>query len=380
MANPPAPLVVAVVALPPPVNGQTLVNARVVEDLIGAGARQCVVDTSPRGHRRGLRYHLRRIAVIATVPFALAGNLGARERRLYTVVEPGNGMAYNVLVIGLARLFGYELFLHHHASSYTKRHDRRFRALSVLAGRSAVHIALSEAMAADLRGLYRFCARTVIAGNACRVPDPGALAADGKIARPRTRARIGFLSNLSPEKGLDTVLAAFAAIQAARIEATLVLAGPVVDKRAEALLQQARAQFGEAMVELGSVSGEAKAAFFRSVDVFFFPSRYRYEAQPLVVLEALSYGLPALVARHGYGGELVDPLGTATKPAMFVSFARDYLRSFVDEPGFANAQREAARARFVQLVDKSQKENSALVARMTERSMGRWPFASCPKI
>ena len=63
------------------------------------------------------------------------------------------------------------------------------------------------------------------------------------------------------------------------------------------MISEARAKFGEAIVELGPVAGAAKQRFFETIDIFFFPSRYRMEAQPLVMLEALSYGV-ATLATH----------------------------------------------------------------------------------
>jgi glycosyltransferase involved in cell wall biosynthesis len=90
-------------------------------------------------------------------------------------------------------------------------------------------------------------------------------------------------------------------------------------------MNQARAKFGDAIVEYGSVTGAAKDAFFKSIDVFLFPSRYQYEAQPLVTLEALSYGVSALTTRHGYSAEIVDRLGTATDVTEFVDFAREFV-------------------------------------------------------
>jgi glycosyltransferase involved in cell wall biosynthesis len=364
-----ATLVVAVVALPPPLNGQTAVNEGVIEDLVGSGVQLHVVDTSPRGHQRGLAYHIRRIAIVCTVPFVLLTNLSHSDRRLYTVVEPGHGMVYNFLVVGFARLFRYEMFLHHHSSSYVKHCDRRFWALSALAGSGAVHIVLSQEMASDLTALYRFCVRTLIVGNACRVPDPGMSPSAGRFSP----LKIGFLSNLSLEKGLDTVLESFEAIRDAGIQAKLIIAGPVIDKRARALLQDAHVQLDGAIAELGSVYGDAKAEFFASIDVFVFPSRYRNEAQPLVVLEALSYGVPVLVTRHGYCAELVGPLGTTVEPPGFAGLALEFLRRFADVPQFACNQRAAARARYVELAESSRAENNSLV-QMLSRSAERNPW------
>ncbi len=60
---------------------------------------------------------------------------------------------------------------------------------------------------------------------------------------------------------------------------------------------------------IGPVKDEAKEAFFKSIDVFLFPTTYQYEAQPLVILEAMSYGLPVISTNCGYVQELVERQG-----------------------------------------------------------------------
>ncbi len=355
------PLVVAPLALPPPIDGQTLINASVVQRLKHMDVRLKVVNTSPRSHRRTIFYHLRRIGRVCPIPFVLGINAWRAKRYLYTVVEPGHGMAYNFFIVAFARLFGYELFLHHHASSYAKVHDGRFSALCTLAGKGAIHITLCEQMAQDLTNLYRSCTQAIVAHNASHIRDPGT-----RECSCRCRVlTIGFLANLSLEKGLDTVLQSFEAIRAHGIEARLLLAGPILDKRARALIREARAKLGEAIIELGTVSGESKEAFFEAIDLFFFPSRYRFEAQPLVILESLSHGAAVLATRHGYVAEIVEPLGTATEATNFVAFAVEFASAWSRDPDFAAFHRRAARWRFIELVELSRRQNLRLLGLLT---------------
>jgi glycosyltransferase involved in cell wall biosynthesis len=357
-AGQPAALVVAPLALPPPVNGQALVNASIATMLTQSPGRVRLINISPKFFQRTIRYHLRRMAAITVTLFVLAANMRHARRRLYSVVEPGPGMLYNFLVVPVARFFGYALFLHHHASSYTKSRDWRFALLCGIAGRHATHIALSDEMARDLQALYRACRRVIVAHNASHVFDPGAYTV---LHRERIFT-LGFLSNLSLEKGLDDVLQSYDAIRSARLNARLILAGPVSDDSARDLIKKTNRKLGNAIVELGPVSGSAKQAFFEQIDVFLFPSRYRYEAQPLVVLEALSYGVPALVTQHGYMAEIVGPLSTATNASEFVVFATRFAEAWMRDPDFAATQRSAARARFEELAEISRHQTSQLLS------------------
>lgn len=230
-----------------------------------------------------------------------------------------------------------------------------------MAGKRAVHVALCEQMATDLMSNYPRVRQVLVSHNACHIPIP-------QISDARERfpgLTIGFLSNLSPEKGLDTVLDTFTAICSKGVMARLLLGGPIVDDRARDLIEHARAQFRGSIIELGALSGEGKDSFFREIDLFLFPTRYRFEAQPLVILEALSYGVATLATRHGYIAEIVEPLGTAFEASEFEVFATQFVESWTNRPGFAAAQRKAARARFEQLAESSRREQQQLYLRLS---------------
>src|SRR6201994_3439968 len=112
----PCAVVVASLALPPPITGQTLINSGVVQSLKKLDLKLSLVDTSPKSGRRSILYHLRRLSVVTTVPIILGANAARRNRSFYTVAEPGWGIGYNIFSAVFARLFGYRIFLHHHAS------------------------------------------------------------------------------------------------------------------------------------------------------------------------------------------------------------------------------------------------------------------------
>jgi glycosyltransferase involved in cell wall biosynthesis len=114
--------------------------------------------------------------------------------------------------------------------------------------------------------------------------------------------QVGFLSNLNPEKGLNVVIDAAIRCHERGLDIEFVIAGPTVGAEAADDISWARKSFGDFIEIRGPVSGQAKAAFFETVDVFLFPSRYRCEAQPLVSLEAMSYGLPIIALCRGAGG------------------------------------------------------------------------------
>lgn len=92
----------------------------------------------------------------------------------------------------------------------------------------------------------------------------------------------------SPRKNLETLLRAAALIPELHLAIAGDVQGSSAPERAQALGLKDRAHF------LGKT--RRVPALMRSVDFFVFPSRY--EAHPLVVLEAMASGLPTVISRN----------------------------------------------------------------------------------
>ena len=360
--------ILAIVALPPPTHGQAVVNQAIVEAISSAGAPLKVVNTSPGALRRGLGYHVRRMSLHLLE--AMPAILGAGKGLVYSVVEPGFGMAYNFLIILLARMKGLRIVLHHHSALYTKTYDRRFAWLSRLAGRNTLHVALDEFMAKDLKANYPFISEVAVALNAAYVD---AVVVQERPDRPFT---CGFMSNLSREKGLDTFLDCLRSARKAGLDLRAVIAGPAASEEAAKMVADAKAEFGDRLEVLGPVSGASKQAFFRSIDVFLFPTRYRVEGQPLVILEAMSYGVPVLASQQGYCAELIGNAGASAPIEMFRAAATEFMVRCAGDAGYRRAVGTGARNRYETLKREADAQRDDLVrwmssSRQSEISGGR---------
>jgi glycosyltransferase involved in cell wall biosynthesis len=108
---------------------------------------------------------------------------------------------------------------------------------------------------------------------------------------------VGHLSNLALEKGLEEVIRfGRAAIGQGKV-AKVVLAGPFVGKAEGALVNAVASEPG--FEYRGPVSGQRKEDFFRDIDIFVFPTRYRHESFGLVVWEAMLRGVPVIAYKAG---------------------------------------------------------------------------------
>lgn len=121
-------------------------------------------------------------------------------------------------------------------------------------------------------------------------PDPGMGKGRGNYAL--------FVGRLSPEKGLDTLLAAWERL-GDRIELIIIGDGPMADRVAEAATKLQGVQW------LGRQPKDQVLAFMKDAGMLMFPSLW-YEGFPLVIVEAFAVGLPVLASHLGSVSSLVE--------------------------------------------------------------------------
>ena len=185
--------------------------------------------------------------------------------------------------------------------------------LVAAAGASATHIFACDVMRDQFGSLYRKAHRTQI----CSLAMFGDLAREPRRRNvDRERAfKIGMLSNLTAEKGLRDVLAVVAEAGRRRLPVAGVLAGPVPAKVDREAIGEAQSQGDGRFSYRGPVYGAAKDAFFEEIDAFLLPTRR--ESYGLVIVEALSRGVPAIASARGcIGSYLTAPAGHAIPPTL----------------------------------------------------------------
>lgn len=286
--------------LPPPVHGASVITRSVVDLLGSVGTSTVECNISPSVRARGWRWHVSRSRAYAR---ALGRIFTARSRsRVYIALSGGNGLLYDLLVVACVRLRGHRLILHHHSFDYVDRDRLVLSLLLLLAPKDHVHLVLCQDMAHKLRARYRMELRCVHVSNFCFFPS-GSVAAHER----RELRRVGFLSNIALDKGIDKFLD-LAGRFVGRDDMEFHVAGPFADEAARSYVERRLAELPNVTCH-GPVYGEQKQKFYDSIDLFVFLSRYSHEAEPLVVYEAMSAGLPVAVTARGCLCEMVDPEG-----------------------------------------------------------------------
>lgn len=344
-------------ALPPPVHGQALVSHDLLCELQRSGANVIVADLSPGSLRRSFRYHIARIWGVSIAVGGIVFRLNDKVS-LYAAVESGTGIIYNYALVLAARSRGGTIFLHHHTAPHTKMWKARFALLTYLAGPRTCHIATSNQMATNLRRHYKAVQNVLVSHPSCIIAD-----ARGPFSRRCGDLwKIGYLGNLCLDKGIDIAVGAVQFVLNGGIQAEFHVAGPVLGEQAHAIFGEAKQKFGERLVYWGPLYSQSKAQFFRTIDIFIFPSRYRNETQGLVNLEAMSSSKPVIALDIGYIAELLGYGGITV--SIEDSFARallEKMREWEADPARYEVEARRARSRFEELRTEAGTQRATLV-------------------
>jgi GalNAc-alpha-(1->4)-GalNAc-alpha-(1->3)-diNAcBac-PP-undecaprenol alpha-1,4-N-acetyl-D-galactosaminyltransferase len=156
---------------------------------------------------------------------------------------------------------------------------------------------MADRVTANSHGALASLARFVPAEKLDYVPNPIAQARSS-VSVPHSGLTILNVGSLTPQKGQDVLLDAFARIAEAGKEWRLVIVGG--GDCDEALRQQAeRLGITERVTFIGQV--DDPFPYYRTAEIFALPSRF--EGTPNVLLEAMSASLPCIVS-DASGGPL----------------------------------------------------------------------------
>lgn len=282
---------------PPPVHGASVITRAVASLLEAAGARLVECNIAPTAKVRDWRWHFSRANAYLRTLRCIVASPG--RSTVYVSLSGGNGLFYDLLVVLAARLRAHRVVLHHHSYDYVDRRRGILAAIVKLAPRDHTHLVLCHDMARKLRAFYDSRLQCVRVSNLCFFPP------QTQLAGPRVRfTRLGYLSNITRDKGVDRFLDV-AARFAADDDIAFDLAGPFTDEAERQYVEQRLSALPNVTYH-GPLYGDAKQVFYRRIDAFMLPSRYSNEAEPLVVYEATSAGLPVIVTSRGCLCEMVD--------------------------------------------------------------------------
>lgn len=350
--------------IPPPTHGCAVITG-LMADRLKATSHVQVIANSPDSLEKTWRYHLQRLWRVSKGLSALVWRRHGDRDCLYLAAAGGAGVFYDIAFASVARLFHYRLFVHHHVFSYINRSSALTAVFIHLAGRDAVHICLCNCMGTLLKQRYAGIKHVKVVSNAAFM-EP----CETNHAERTGGFRIGFLSNLIPDKGIDTVLELFRRLRRENPSIELIVGGPIVGASVRLLINSASREFGDAFDYRGRVLGPDKTRFFDEIDVFVFPTRYANEAEPLVVLEALRAGKPVIATARGcIADDLPMAAGAVFPEHEFIDASLPLLLAWANDPAKLAAVSREARTSAHRLFHSAQNSLQEILADIAQHPM-----------
>ena len=172
---------------------------------------------------------------------------------------------------------------------------------------------------------------------------------EGEPRQPTEVFRIGYLSRIVPEKGIDLLCEAFRLLEVERPGSTVLAVAGDLDASGEdfwkAQVKHLReAGLGDRIESVDSPDLAGKVAFLKRCSVFSVPSRVP-ERQAVASLEAQACGVPVVLPDHGIYREIVSLTGGGLLvPPNDAAALADGLRTLRDDTERARALGEKAAA------------------------------------
>jgi glycosyltransferase involved in cell wall biosynthesis len=352
--------------------------AELARQLAASDVEVRTLRTTPGSVSIGATYHARRAITVLTACVRLTW-LRRRYKTAILSVDAGYGGVYTVFLAATARLLGFRVILQHHSYAYINQPSRLIRVLVAASGAPALHLLSCECMRKSFADIYRRARRTEAVSIGYVLDYPANAESRGRTPsdQPRPEAanalRLGMLSNLTLDKGLDLTIETAVALRQAGIDTVLKLAGPASEPSAQQAIDEAIQRDPELVSYVGPVYGPDKVAFFESIDVFLFPSRYANESFGIVVWEALLAGVPVITYEAGCltddavgDGGLVLPTNDA-----FVDRAVDRVRSWSTNPAQLAASSSAGRQAALRMRGDGLQDVQRLTAHIREDVAGK---------
>lgn len=301
------PKMLFVMCLPPPVHGQSMVgkmiyNSRFINDNIDA--TYIKTSSSTRMDDMG-KMRWGKIWDFLKVLKNVFMTVRREKPQLVYVTPVSTGMAFyrDSVLMQMLKMLGCNVVAHFHNKGVATRQDHRlddwlykryFKNINV--------ILLAGNLYEDIKRYVKPC-QVFVCPNGIRDEHPGRVP-----SRNNPIPQLLFLSNLITEKGVVDLLDACKILKekGVKFECTYVGAetSEISGEDFDGMVEERRLK---GIVEyIGKRYDKEKESCYANSDIFVFPTYYHNECFPLVLLEAMSYGLPCVSTDEGAISEIID--------------------------------------------------------------------------
>jgi glycosyltransferase involved in cell wall biosynthesis len=301
--------------IPPPIHGAAMVGGQIVEWLTDSSdieshiiSMSLVSKISDLG---GVSFQKVVVSVGLFVKILVALIWKRPDFIYFTPSRAGFAFLRDLIFLLPIKMYGNltgaKVFLHFHTRGLLPgQKSPLFRFLFRFMLNNSEVITLSDSLGIEIRQ-YGTAASVVSCPNGVPDHNTEGLNLNPDRLKPVSRfPRFLYLSNMMVEKGYREVLSYAKSNPLANFE----FAGAWHSSADELYFKNFLEQHNMNNVSyLGLVSGDLKHSVFSRAEIFIFPTYYHFEAFPLCLLEALSYGLPCLSTDVGAIKEIIGDAG-----------------------------------------------------------------------
>ncbi len=242
------------------------------------------------------------------------------------------------LFVPLARLLGMKVVITNHGPDYNRKKwpppARMFLRFCERMGAVFANevIAISDSIAADIKNKYG--RDSVVIPNGVDLPSPPDTENALKKYGLRNGRYILAVGRFVPEKGFDDLIGAFNRLELEDLK--LVIAGDADHEDRYSRALKAKARSNENIVLTGFITGRPLQELYSHAGLFVLPSYH--EGLPIVLLEAMSYGLSCIASDIPANRNVELEEERFFEPGNVASLA-DKIREFINRPWRAAERR-----------------------------------------
>jgi len=287
---------------PPPIHGLALVNKAMKEEFVKAGLNPLVLNINCNGLNRSIiNIFYRFIKVVLTFPRFSYQILVHRIKYLYIGLSGGFGQVYDLIFIFIGALLRLKIYIHHHSFAYLNKWSILTKLIVWISKNSADHIVLCDYMKTKL-ARYNKNITIHILSNAVFVDSSDVKTFEIKDKFPV----IGFFSNISFDKGIKEYFEVIEALINNGYKIKGLIAGSISDEITKTYVDS-KLSVLKGIQYLGQIENKEKLNFLNKMDILLMPTKYKNEAEPLVIHEAMSHGIAVIAWDRGCISNIILP-------------------------------------------------------------------------
>lgn len=301
------PRVLFIMHMPPPVHGASMVgeaiyNSKLINDNLDAVYFNLATSESIEDIGR---FRWGKIWNYMKMLFRVAKSIRRKRPEIVYVTPNAAGFAFykDFVLVQMLKWMGCNVVAHYHNKGVATKQDYKLdNWLYVKFFKNIKVILLSEKLYEDMKKYVKLN-QLYICPNGIPNEHPGKLP-----VRNNTCPQILFLSNLIKEKGVVDLLDSCKLLNDKKVKFECCFVGAEsVEINSQRFNQMVDERGLRGVVKyLGKLYGTDKEVCYTNSDIFVLPTYYHNECFPLVLLEAMSYGLPCISTNEGAVSDIID--------------------------------------------------------------------------